>query len=96
MIEMPDERWEKWLREQVAKKNIVLEVKERIDLRKYVPTIKALLTVEIIIGLLAIFLMYYKFGSDKLVETLLSWTIGVTIVTTIVTGIIGKYGKFRF
>ena len=93
---MHDERWERWLREQVAKKKIILEVKERVDLRKYVSTIKALLTAEIAVGLLAIFLMYYKFGSDKLIETLLNWVIGVTIVTTIVTGIIGKYGKFRF
>ena len=96
MIKMHDERWERWLREQVAKKKIILEVQERVDLRKYVSTIKALLTAEIAVGLLAIFLMYYKFGSDKLIETLLNWVIGVTIVTTIVTGIIGKYGKLRF
>jgi len=39
--------------------------------------------------------MFYKFGSDKLIETLLSWIIGITIVTTLVV-IVGRYSKLRF
>lgn len=52
-----------------------------------------MITIEIIIGLVAVFLMYYKFGLDRLIETLLNWTIGITIVTTLVVGFIKRYGK---
>ena len=52
-----------------------------------------MITGEIIIGLAAIFFMYYKFGLDRLIETLLNWVIGITIVTTLVVGFIERYGK---
>jgi len=92
---MSDEKWEEWIRKQIEKKKVVLEVKQKRDLKKYLSTIKGLITIEIIIGLLAVFFMFYKFGGDKLIETLLDWIIGITIVTTIIV-IIGRYGKVRF
>ena len=90
---MYDKKWEDWLREQVKKKKVTVEVKEKINLKKYVSTIRGLITTEIIIGLAAVFLMYYEFGLDRLIETLLNMVISITILTTLVVGFIKRYGK---
>lgn len=42
-------------------------------------------TIPIIIGVFAAVLMWWKFGLETLAKTLLSWTIGLTILVAIVT-----------
>ncbi len=53
---------------------------------------KSIISVPIIIGILAAILMYHEFGWIKLKETLLSWTIGLTLLATIVT-LLERYTK---
>jgi hypothetical protein len=56
--------------------------------------IKKIITIPIIIGFVACAIMYTKYGWDVLEQTLLSWTIGVTIIVTIVAIIEKKiYGR---
>jgi len=56
--------------------------------------IKKIITIPIVIGFFASAIMYLKYGWEILEQTLLSWTIGVTIIVTIVAIIERKiYGK---
>lgn len=43
------------------------------------------ISIPIIIGFFAAILMWWKFGWETLAKTLLSWTIGLTILVAIVT-----------
>lgn len=47
--------------------------------------LKKALSIPIIIGILAAVVMYYRFGWVELEKQLLSWTMGGTILATIVT-----------
>lgn len=53
---------------------------------------KSIISIPIIIGFIAAFIMYKEFGWEKLEEVLLSWTIGLTIIATIVT-LLERYTK---
>jgi polyferredoxin len=47
--------------------------------------LKKALSIPIIIGVAASWLMYHRFGWPILEQTLLSWTMGGTILATIIT-----------
>ena len=51
-----------------------------VDLKK----LNKFISVPIIVGVLAAMITYQQYGWDFLKRTLLSWTIGVTIVTTVI------------
>ena len=53
---------------------------------------KGIISVPILIGVLAAIIMYKEFGWLKLEEVLLSWTIGLTVLATIVT-LLERYTK---
>jgi len=53
---------------------------------------KGVVSVPILIGVLAAIVMYKEFGWIKLEEVLLSWTIGLTVLATIVT-LLERYTK---
>ena len=55
--------------------------------------IKRLISIPIIIGAVASVVLYLRFGWEVLEQTLLSWTIGLTILAAILA-IIEKYGRF--
>ena len=53
---------------------------------------KSIISIPIIIGVIAAIVMYYRFGWIELEKTLLSWTIGLTLLATIVT-LLERYTK---
>ncbi|MCD6575684.1 MAG: hypothetical protein J7K73_00825 [Nanoarchaeota archaeon] len=53
---------------------------------------KSIISIPIVIGVIAAMIMYKEFGWQKLEEVLLSWTIGLTIIATIVT-LLERYTK---
>lgn len=53
---------------------------------------KSIISVPIIIGIFASIILYEEFGWRALENTLLSWTIGLTIIVTIIT-LIERYTK---
>ena len=53
---------------------------------------KSILSIPIAIGIIAAIVMYYQFGWIELQKILLSWTIGLTLLATIVT-LLERYTK---
>ena len=85
-------KWEELIRESEQRIR-AREMQERRLFRRYVTALRQLITVELLIGLIAVFSMYMQFGWRELERTLLSWTIGITVAATLVTFMINKYKK---
>jgi uncharacterized membrane protein len=69
------------------------ELRRKNALKKFVSALKKLLTVELLIGLIAAFSLYVYFGAEELFRTLLSWVIGITLATTVITFMVDRYKK---
>ena len=51
------------------------------------------LPIPILIGLIAAYILYYFYGPKVLIQALLSWTIGITLVTTMVGSFLKSTNK---
>ncbi len=67
-------------------------LKREESLKFIVTHFKSVISIPIIIGVIASIIMYQEFGWKKLEEVLLSWTIGLTIIATIIT-LLERYTK---
>lgn len=76
------------MRDEMLKRRLSAEVKKERTLKNFMRKLRVLIPVQILLGIIACFLMYFIFGGNKLAETLLSWTIGMTIIATLVTSIL--------
>ncbi|MBW2995816.1 hypothetical protein KY332_00790 [Candidatus Woesearchaeota archaeon] len=85
-------KWEDILKKASIKAK-AQELHERNALKKFVNTLKRLLTVELLIGIIAAFSLYAYFGWEQLFRTLLNWTIGITLASTVVTFMVNRYKK---
>lgn len=56
-------------------------------------TIKKYISIPIIVGIAASAAIYTYFGGEELFKTLLSWTVGVTIVVTFVAALAKGHEK---
>ena len=89
---MSESNWESILKKAAAKAK-AQEVHHKNVVEKFVDVLKKVLTFELFIGLLAAFVLYLYFGWEALFKTFLSWIIGITMVSTIITIMIDKYKK---
>ena len=85
-------KWEELVKE-AERRLSEKEARERRLLYRYVATLKKLITVELLIGIIAAFSMYMQYGWKELERTLLSWIIGITLAATIVTFMIERYKR---
>ncbi len=84
--------WEAVLKD-AAYKARAKELREKNVLKKFVISLKKLLTIELLVGIIAAFSLYMYFGAEELFRTLLSWTIGITLATTVVTFMVNRYKR---
>ena len=61
--------------------------------KKFTLSLRRLLTFELLIGIIAAFMLYVGFGWNELQRTLLSWIIGITMVSTMITFMVNRYNK---
>ena len=85
-------KWEDFTKE-AGQNRRVYDAKKKRFFEDYLSNLKKFLTVEIIIGIIAAFLLYTRFGIAELQRTILSWIIGITLVMTIVTAMMNRYKK---
>lgn len=85
-------KWEDFVKEVDQNRRIYNAKKKRL-FEDYLSNLKKFLTLEIIIGIVAAFLLYTRFGIVELQRTILSWIIGITLVMTIVTAMMNRYKK---
>ncbi|MBD3354744.1 hypothetical protein GF361_02035 [Candidatus Woesearchaeota archaeon] len=84
--------WEEMIK-RAAVKAKEKELHEKRTLRKFVDSLKTVLTMELLVGVFAAFSLYIFFGWNDLFKVLLSWTIGITMVSTVVTLMVDRYKK---
>jgi len=75
---------EKLIKEVIEKEQLV-RAKSLARKRALLNSLKRAITIPIIIGIIAALTMYFIYGIDELVYTLLNWTIGLTIAAAIIS-----------
>ena len=75
--------WEKQIRKSVQDQQIRAQRREKKERIERAKQYKKYLPVPIVIGVIACIVMWNEFGARKLAEHVLSWTIGITIVGTL-------------
>jgi len=68
----------------VFEKERSIRIKKQQKLSKLRYGLRKAITIPIVIGFAAAIVMWYVYGWDMLSETLLSWTIGSTILVSII------------
>ncbi|MCD6547829.1 MAG: hypothetical protein J7K22_04740 [Nanoarchaeota archaeon] len=81
-------------RKEKPKDNSYERLKREEFFEFFIKHFKSILSIPILIGVVAAIIMYDEFGWEKLEEVLLSWTIGLTLLATIVA-LIERYTRFR-
>jgi len=89
---MDKDKWEELVNQTEQRMHAREKHKNKL-FEKYVTVLRRLITVELLIGIIAAFSMYMQFGWVELERTLLSWIIGITMVSTIITFMIDRYKK---
>ena len=78
--------------ELIAKRMSQYEEERGLDWDRQVRYLRRHITYPIIIGLAAIVIYWYFYGGSLLLKDILSWVIGITVVTTMLA-IFGRISK---
>ncbi len=73
-----------------SKDNRIYKVQKKREWKRFIHWFRTLLPIPLIIGLLAVIFTWRLYGPDELTKILLSWIIGITLVTTVMAGFLGK------
>lgn len=90
---MDEKKWEERLNNILSKRRQVNKRRKDVALKNFFKSMFALVSVEIVLGCIAAYLMWRLYGVMELLKIILSWTIGMTIMTTFVTALLRKYHK---
>lgn len=77
----------------LQRKDYVRLKKKELAFRKIFRRAIALISVQLILGFGAGYLMYILFGWEELAKSVLSWVIGLTLVATMITAFLNRYHK---
>jgi len=77
-------KWEEKVHYALSHKNAIEKRKEIIKRKEFYKKLRRYVTIPIIIGIVAAALLYHYYGPRALFQNLLNWTIGLTIVATII------------
>jgi len=70
---------------EVLEQERAQRIKKQQTISRILYKLRRAITVPIIIGIIAAVLMYLWYGREILIQTLLSWTIGLTILAAAIT-----------
>lgn len=73
-----------------SKDNRFYKIEKKREWKKFIHTFRVLTPIPIIIGFVAAIMTWNFYGPDELTKILLSWIIGITLVTTVIAGMLGK------
>ncbi len=88
---MPAKKVTKAQAEEIKKEVKKQAGKEKRAFDIYLLNLKKWIPAQMLLGVFAAFVFYQEFGGIKLIEMLLEWTIGLTIVASLVTALISHY-----
>lgn len=70
---------------EVFEQERIHKLKKQQKFSRWFYKLRRAITIPVLIGIFAAILMWWKFGWDELAHTLLSWTIGLTILAATIT-----------
>ena len=79
--------------EEMVRRSSHYENKRKNELNDIVSRVRRFMTIPIVIGVIAAVILWLRHGWDKLEQTVLSWTIGMTLIGTLIASAIGKIKK---
>ena len=79
--------WENVVKDAFRNQERVQDLRKRRELKRYYERAIALIPIPLAIGIAASYTMYRLYGVETLVEHLLGWVIGLTIIATIIASI---------
>lgn len=88
-------KWEDIVKEALQNHQHSQHIKKRKLLRDYYRSLLKFIPIPVLIGGLASYYMYVEFGWKALEQSLLSWTIGLTLIATIVASIVGRFKRLN-
>ncbi len=71
----------------------IYKSEKKREWKKFIHTFRVLTPIPIIIGVTAAIITWKIYGPDELTKIILSWTIGITLITTFVATLLGKIQK---
>jgi len=77
-------KWEQMVKYALANHKVIEQQRERRQKVEFYKRLRRLVPIPIVIGIVAALIMHDLYGWQSLLETLLGWTIGLTIVATII------------
>ena len=73
-----------------TKDNRIYKTEKKREWKNFIHTFRLLTPIPIIIGLVAAIITWKLYGPEELYKILLSWIIGITLVTTVIATLLGK------
>jgi MFS superfamily sulfate permease-like transporter len=73
-----------------TKDNRIYKAEKKREWKKFIHIFRLLIPIPLIIGIIAAIITWNLYGANELLKILLSWIIGITLVTTVVATLLGK------
>jgi len=80
--------WHDLIRQNRDKRIYNLEKKR--EWKRFICTFRVFTPIPVVIGIVAAIITWNIYGPDELTRIILSWIIGITLITTVVAGFLGK------
>jgi polyferredoxin len=77
--------WEEQVRYAMHHKDTIQAMREKKEKTEHKKRLRRLIPIPLIVGVIAAMTMYHLFGWEKLVESFLSWIIGLTLIAALIT-----------
>jgi len=77
-------KWEDMVKYALANQKVIVQQQERRKKQDFYKKLRRIIPIPILMGVIAAITMQHLYGWPSLIETLLGWTIGLTIVATII------------
>ncbi len=73
-----------------SKDNRIYKIEKKREWRRFIHMFRVLTPIPLVIGLVAAIITWKIYGPDELTKIILSWVIGITLITTVIAGFLGK------
>jgi len=80
--------WEELIRRNKYHK--VYDVEQKRDWNRLARTLRKLVPIPVVLGFIASFITVKLYGWNELIKTVLGWVVGMTLITALIVGFMGK------
>ena len=73
-----------------SRDNRIYKTEKRREWKRFIHMFRLLTPIPLVIGLIAATITWRLYGPNELTKIILSWVIGITLITTVIAGFLGK------